>query len=170
HVDRAEAADAARGDDLADRAAEAPEHPLSPEHRGQLRGSLDAVLERHDERFGSEERREGARRLAELPGLDAEDHRVDRPDLGRVVGRLGRVDDDLPLGRLDVQAAFPDRAQVLAAGDEPDLLALAGARELGAEIPARPAGPEDRDLHPRFSGSSGPYRTSNTPSTSTATS
>ena len=91
------AADRPRRLDERHRAAQAADHALGSENAGQGARRLDAVLERDHERLRAEKRADRARRRLHLPGLHADEHRVDRRHRERIVGRVVAVERDRPL-------------------------------------------------------------------------
>ena len=138
-------ADVAGRLDPGDDAAEAAEHALGAEGVGELGGRVDAVEEGDDEGVGAEERPHRLRGLGDLPGLHAEEDRVGRAERRRVVGGAGGVDREVAGDAADAEAVLPDGAEVVAPGDEGDV--LAGLGEATAEVGADGAGAEDGDAH-----------------------
>src|SRR5262245_4773744 len=120
---------------------------LGPERAAEDVDALDAVLQRHDERAGSDERRKLADGRFGLIQLDGEEHDVDRPDRRRVVGGVDARRVDGAKRTLNADAAFANRREMGAAGDERDV--AAGRSEAAAKIPADASRAENRDPHKR---------------------
>jgi hypothetical protein len=85
-----------------------------------------------------------------LPGLDGEDHIVDRTDLARIVGggRHARSHVKVAVDALDVEAVGSHGVEVGTPSDEADV--VTGRGQPPAEVPADPPGTPDSD--PRSSG------------------
>ena len=77
----------ARRHDEAKTAADAAGYVLLTERFGELVDGLDAVLQRHDECLGAEQRTQRLHGLGHLPRLDAEQHDVNGTDVGRAGAR-----------------------------------------------------------------------------------
>ena len=139
-------ADVAGGLDPGDDAAEAAEHALGAEGVGELGGRVDAVEEGDDEGVGAEERASCAcaasatcqvftpRRITSAGPSAA----------GSSEARAG-CDREVAGDAADAEAVLPDGAEVVAPGDEGDV--LAGLGEAAAEVGADGAGAEDGDVH-----------------------
>jgi hypothetical protein len=110
----------------------------------QLLGRFDAVLQRNDECVGAEEWSQRWNRFVELPRLDAEQHHVDRADVGGI-GARHRVDVHVPEHAIDAQAVGANGSEVRSARDHGQVGARLG--QACAEIRADAAGPEYRYTH-----------------------
>ena len=134
-----------RRDEVADQPAQPAERVLGAECRGQPVRRLDAVLQRDDDGGGPDERSHGVGGRVHLPRLDPEQHDVHGADRRGIVGGVRRADDEVAFDAGHAQAGPTDSRQVLAAGDEGDILPRLG--QPTAEIaPDRPAS-EHRDAH-----------------------
>ena len=80
--------------------------------------------------------------------LHGKQHHINRPDLGRVVGRDDVLEVEIAVRTLDPQSVRAERLQVGAACEEGDV--GAGLREPAAEVPAEPAAADDGDAHSAF--------------------
>ena len=104
-----------------------------------------AVLAGHDRGLRAEQRRHAVGHLPGLMGLQRDHHEVLRADVLGIVG--GRRVDRVLLAPVDQgQAAFADRCEMGAPGDQRDLGPLS-PRQRGAKIAADGAGAIDANLH-----------------------
>ena len=140
--------DMPRGQHVADDAAESTEHVLRTEGRGQPVGGLDAILQRNHDGIPTDERPHALRGVRNLPGLDADQHDVDRAQRRRIVGGGRRLDHEVAGDARHPKAARADGRQVLSPGDEGHV--LAGLGQPPAEVASHCAGSEDRDAHAAF--------------------
>ena len=111
-VRRSDAANLSRCGDEAQRPRKTAQHGTLPENLHELPGGLDAVVQRADDGVGADHRPHGARRLRNLPGLDRQEHGVDDADLGRIVRRLRRMDEDRAGIGHDLEPGAADRLEV----------------------------------------------------------
>ena len=96
----------------------AAHHGVLAEDGNQPLAGVDPVLQRDDRRVGPDERPDGGAGTLHVPQLDAEQHEIDRADAGRLVGRLGGAEMDIPARAQHAQAARAHRRQVGTARDE----------------------------------------------------
>ena len=119
-----------------------------PRHAGrdEIGEGGDAVQERHDRGAAPGEQPDGAGDLGERVALDRDDGGVDGRELAGIVRRERR---DAPRlrGLAHLETAEADRVEVLAAGQEPDL--VPGPRETAAEVASDSSRPDDREPHRR---------------------
>jgi hypothetical protein len=80
-----------------------------------------------------------------MPGFDTNQHRIHRTHLIRAIRRLGWLDHKIAQDAVHLQSIGLDSAQVVAAGDEGNL--LASLRQPPAEVASHTARAEDRDSH-----------------------
>ena len=114
---------------------------------GQLIRRLDAVEEGDDEGVGAEEWAQRSGRLGHLPGFDGDEDHVGRAQLGGVVGGRAGWMAKSPAMLVTRRPVFADGPEVVAPGDEGDV--LPGLREATAEVGADGAGAEHGDGHQR---------------------
>lgn len=117
---------------------------LAADRRRELLLVVDPVLEEEDGCPFAEQRGEPRGGRLRVVRLDAEEDVVRRAHLGGVVGR-GQADLEVAGHAADAEAAFAERAQVLAAGDQVDVRSR--EREPAAEVAADAPGSEDRHPH-----------------------
>lgn len=109
---------------------------------------VDTVLEGHDRRVASDERRQQPCGFLSVIGLDREEHEIDRTDLLRPVGRADVQHKWFCDRRLDPQAALAHRGQVRPAREKRDL--LPAALQLRPVVSACASRPDDGDPHDLF--------------------
>ena len=107
-----------RGLHQAHDAAQPAHYRLRSQRHAQVLMGIHPVEQRHHGSSRSHQRPYGRRSLIQVVVLDRHHHIVNRARLPRVVGRLGRTDDEIAVDAPDLQAVRPDGAQVLAASDE----------------------------------------------------
>ncbi len=122
-----------------------PTHVLRAERVGEQIRRVDAVLERYHERVAAEQRLQSGRDVGNLPGLHAEQHRVDRSDVGGRRARYFRPDEHVAEDAVDSQAVRTDRVELRAARDDRNFVAHLG--EPRAEVGAHAARAEYRYAH-----------------------
>jgi len=103
------------------------------------------VLERHDQGVGPQKRLALVGAGFRVPQLDREQHRVDRADLGRVVGHGDVLQMQVAFVAGDPQAALADGLQMGAARQEVNV--MTGGGQTGAEVSADTAGGHDGYAH-----------------------
>ena len=101
-------------------------------------------------RIRPDQRARRLRGLFGVPELDGEQHDIDRPDLGRIVGdiRLGQM--QVAMHALDLQAVFADGVEIGAARDKEHV--VPGRRHARAEITADRARRHCRNSHRKLLG------------------
>ncbi len=122
------------------------QYALLTECLGQGIGGLDTVFQRDHQGLGPHQ---GAYRLggrADLPRLDRHDNGIHHADRARIVGSLHLGQMQVALDARDPQSVALHGGQVLAAGDEGDL--VAGFGQARAEVAAHAAAAHDRETHP----------------------
>ncbi len=114
---------------------------------GQRLDAVHAVLKRHDERVGSDERRQHSCRLFGVVQFDGEEDDIDGADRGGVVGRLHARHLVIALRTVDSKTALAKSRKMRAAGDERHVRAR--LRQTSAKIAADAAAAKDRNAHDR---------------------
>jgi len=121
-------------------------HPVGARHRRDLVRGIDAILQRQRDgplpasHHGAEQRQ----RVRVAVAFHGEDSHVDRRDLaGRV--RCADFDREVAERPANRQAAGTNRLEMPSAGEKRDL--VAGARELGAVVPANGARAHHAEAH-----------------------
>ena len=109
---------------------------------------VDAVLQRHYERVGAEQRPERVGGCRDLPGFHAEQHRIGRTGRRRRIRRLSGRDEHVAEHARDAQPRTAHRGKMLAARNEHDV--DAGRSQARAEVAADAAGAEYRNAHGRL--------------------
>ena len=111
-----------------------------------------AVEKRYDERVGTQQRPDAVAHGRQVQRLDRDDDRIHRADLAGVVGGEGGPRDKISPGGAHPQTGFPDGGEVVAAGQQRDVVTratLALAREYAAVVAADTARAIDGNLHGR---------------------
>ncbi len=126
-------------------AGDADGDPLLPEDRGRDVWTAEAVLNRENERSGSDERARGLGGRSHVERLGGDDDELGLTGLAGV-GRCPKADDPIAARALDAEAMFADRVDVRdPAIDRPDF--VPGTPEQPGVDGAHRAGSDDRDLH-----------------------
>jgi hypothetical protein len=140
-------ANATRTGDKTDDPAHAPEDTFRTEDFGELRGRFNPILQRKNQRFRTDKRPHDPGRLGHLPGFDPDQNRIYLSNLARFIGSLhGRYHEIAP-GAYHVEPVVSQRLQVIAAGQEVDL--LAGLGQPSPKITAHPPCTVYRNPHQR---------------------
>jgi hypothetical protein len=127
--------------------AETARHRPRSQRLGERRGGLDAVLEGNDHRPGTDEWPKAWRQLPDLPGLHADENRVERRasrQPRRFLRDLGTDRVGAP-GAVDAEPSGLDGREVLASRHEGDV--VPGLGEQPPEDPSDPSGSDHRDAH-----------------------
>ena len=127
----------------AENPTEPAEHVFPSDFFRQLIGRLDAILQGQNRGFLTEQRFEERRDLGHLPGFDAEDHEVNRPDTGRILDHLRRTDAKVPGDAVDAKSSLPQRRSRVTASDEGHV--LSGASQGSAEVATDRSNSENSD-------------------------
>jgi hypothetical protein len=136
---------------------DAAHHRVLAEDRHQPLRCVDAVLHRDHRGVRSDHRLDVPAGALDVPQLDAEQHDVDRPDLGGIVGRLCELEVGVAARTLDLEAILLHRREVRAAGDEGHV--RAGMRQRRAVAAAHAARSDYRDTHRTLPSKIVPSRT-----------
>jgi hypothetical protein len=135
-------------DDIADNPAQPANHIVRTEFSNELRDSLNAILQWNYSRVWSNDWPDCTRCVRHLPRFNAEHNQIrlsDFRDFCDVVSRLRGIDNEIAAGAIDSQSVRLDRAQVLTASNERDV--LAGLRQPSAEVSAHTTSPKDSYSH-----------------------
>ena len=135
----------ARLDNVTDDLTHSAEHVLFSQYGSQLLECLDAVLQRQHESAGSDHRRHGMGRLANLPRLHAQDDDVDIIYLSRIISRTNGRNCEVALDAVNAKTSRAQSAQVSAASDERHVVAR--ERQPPAKISSYTAAAEYRNSH-----------------------
>ena len=126
--------DHARGRDGGGDIGGAANDAFRAQHAGKPLDTVDAVLKCNEAAVRPEQRARGCCRRFGIPQLDREQHDVDWPDLGRIIGDVRLRQMQIAVHALDHEAVFLDRVAMSAACDEEDIVAR--RRHARAEISA----------------------------------
>ncbi len=107
--------------------------------------AVDAVLQGDDAGAGAEQRPRLLGRLLGVPQLDREQHDIDRPDRGRIVGDIDLGQMQVAVHALEREAVLGDCRAMGAARDEEHI--VAGRLHARAVIAADRARRHDRNSH-----------------------
>jgi hypothetical protein len=132
-------------DDIADNPAQSANHVVRTEFSNELRDRVNAILQWNYSRAWSNDWPDRTRCVRHLPRFNAEHNQIRLAGFCDVVSRLRGIDNKVAAGAIDSQSVRLDRAQVLAASNERDV--LAGLRQPSAEVSAHTTSPKDSYSH-----------------------
>src|SRR5712671_627035 len=106
---------------------------------------LNAILQGEDPRGGADHRAYGRCCRAHIPGLDAQEHRVNNAHVLRAICRYGRGHVEITCGTFHKQAVCLDCREMRPPSDEDDF--VASLCEPGSQVSAYTSRTKDGDAH-----------------------